>query len=91
MALQCRLLGRSRLQAPFFHYRFYSLDLTHIFLDKNSRQVIDNDFCSGLMQVCCKAGVILITYTRKKAMRHSSPEVTGMSREPSCIMLNASL
>lgn len=49
-----------------FYYCFYSLDLTHIFLDKNSRQVIDNDFCSGLMQVCCKAGVILITQARKE-------------------------
>lgn len=46
---------------PLFHYSFCSLDLTHIFLYKNSKQVIDNDGRSGPMQVCCKASVILIT------------------------------
>lgn len=45
VAQQCRLLGRSRRPAPFFHYCFYSFDLTHIFLYKNSRQLMDNDFC----------------------------------------------
>lgn len=63
----------------------------HPFPFKNTKQVIDNDCHCDPMWSCCKAAVILITYTSRDATRHGSPKAAGMRREPSCIMANALL
>lgn len=76
-----------------FHYSCCSPDLTYstLLLFKNTKRVIDNDCHCDPMWSCCKAGVILITYSSRHAKRHGSPKAAGMRCEPSCLMANAPL
>lgn len=72
---------------PLFSWPY----IQHLYLFKNTKQIIDNDCHRDPMWSCCKAGVILITYASRDAKRHGGPKAAWMRCEPLCLMANAPL